>query len=113
MRFAVVMSMIYFLKIESFPWVAQKLDSLDLSRIQSEYVSPKEARKAAKARGVAKGERPYYVRMAIAWLLATALAKIPEQTRQYVNDSRLPEDVIRLYKRKARESFKTRHVNPL
>ena len=112
-RFAVVMSMIYFLEVESFPWVAQKLDSLDLSRIHSEYVSPKEARICGRTTGVAKGERPYYVRMAIAWLLATALAKIPEQTRQYVNDSRLPKDVIRLYKRKARDSFKTRHVNPL
>ena len=60
-----------------------------------------------------KGERPYYVRMAVAWLLASALAKIPEMTRSYVNSCRLPEDVIRLYKRKARESFKTRDVNPL
>ena len=66
-----------------------------------------------KVRGVAKGERPYYVRMAVAWLLATALAKMPEQTRKYVNDCRLPKDVVRLYKRKARESFKTRDVNPL
>ena len=53
------------------------------------------------------------VRMAVAWLLATALAKIPDQTREYVNHCRLPEDVIRLYKRKARESFRTRDVNPL
>ena len=56
---------------------------------------------------------PYYVRMAVAWLLATGLAKIPEMTRAYVSSCRLPEDVIRLYKRKARESFKTRDVNPL
>ena len=112
-RFAVVMSMIFFLDEESFPKVTSKLDSLDFSKIQSEFLSPKEAKSAQKVRGVAKGERPYYVRMAVAWLLATALAKIPEMTRAYVNSCRLPEDVIRLYKRKARESFKTRDVNPL
>ena len=112
-RFAVVMSMIFFLDAESFPKVAARLDSLNFSRIHSEFMSPKEAKHAEQVRGVAKGERPYYVRMAVAWLLATALAKIPEMTRAYVNSCRLPEDVIRLYKRKARESFKTRDVNPL
>ena len=112
-RFAVVMSMIFFLDEESFPKVAARLDSLDFSGIQSEFMSPKEARHADQVRGVAKGERPYYVRMAVAWLLATGLAKIPEMTRAYVNSCRLPEDVIRLYKRKARESFKTRDINPL
>jgi 3-methyladenine DNA glycosylase AlkD len=112
-RFAVVMSMIFFLYAESFQKVIVRLDSIDFSRIQSEFLSPKEAKVAEQARGVAKGERPYYVRMAVAWLLATALAKIPEQTRKYVNDCRLPKDVVRLYKRKARESFKTRDVNPL
>ena len=112
-RFAVVMSMIFFLDEESFPKVTAKLDSIDFSIIKSEFMSPKEANGAEKVRGVAKGEKPYYVRMAVAWLLATALAKMPEQTRKYVNDCRLPEDVIRLYKRKARESFKTRDVNPL
>ena len=112
-RFAVVMSMIFFLDEESFPKVTSKLDSLDLSRIHSEFLSPKEAKHAEQVRGVAKGERPYYVRMAVAWLLATGLAKIPEMTRAYVNSCRLPEDVIRLYKRKARESFKTKDVNPL
>ena len=112
-RFAVVMSMIFFLDEESFPKVSSRLDSLNFSRIQSDFLSPKEAKIAEQVRGVAKGERPYYVRMAVAWLLATALAKMPEQTRKYVNDCRLPEDVIRLYKRKARESFKTKDVNPL
>ena len=112
-RFAVVMSMIFFLDEESFPKVTSRLDFLDFSKIQSEFLSPKEAMLSEKVRGVAKGERPYYVRMAVAWLLATALAKMPEQTRKYVNDCGLPEDVVRLYKRKARESFKTRDVNPL
>ena len=112
-RFAVVMSMIFFLDEESFPKVTARLDSIDFSLIQSEFLSPNEAKGAGKVRGVAKGKSPYYVRMAVAWLLATALAKMPEQTRRYVNGCRLPEDVIRLYKRKARESFKTRDVNPL
>ena len=113
MRFAVVMSMIFFLDAESFQKVTARLDSIDFSRIQSEFLSPKEAKVAEQARGVAKGERPYYVRMSVAWLLATALAKLPEQTRAYVNACNLPEDVIRLYKRKARESFRTRDANPL
>ena len=66
-----------------------------------------------EGKGVAIGEEPYYVRMAIAWLLATALAKIPDFTRAYVNSCNLSEDIIRLYKRKARESLRTRDVNPL
>ena len=112
-RFAVVMSMIFFLDAESFTKVAARLDSLDFSRIHSEFMSPKDAKVVEKVRGVARGERPYYVRMAVAWLLATGLAKIPEMTRAYVNSCRLPEDVIKLYKRKARESYKTKDVNPL
>ena len=112
-RFALVMSMIFFLDVKSFQKVTARLDSIDFSIIKSEFMSPKEANDAEKVRGVAKGERPYYVRMAVAWLLATALAKMPEQTRAYVNACNLPEDVIRLYKRKARESFRTRDVNPL
>ena len=112
-RFALVMSMIFFLDAESFQKVTSRLDSIDFSRIQSEFLSPKEAKVAEQARGVAKGERPYYVRMSVAWQLATALAKLPEQTRAYVNACNLPEDVIRLYKRKARESFRTRDANPL
>ena len=112
-RFAVVMSMIFFLDTESFQKVTARLDSIDFSRIQSEFLSPKEAKVAEQVRGLAKGERPYYVRMAVAWLLATALAKLPDQTRAYVNVCNLPEDVIRLYKRKARESFRTRDANPV
>jgi hypothetical protein len=48
--------------------------------------------------------------MAIAWLLATALAKYPELTRTFVRTTSLPEDVLKLYIRKARESFRTREV---
>lgn len=121
-RFAIVMSMIYFLDAEWFPEVCRMLDELDYGKIRSYY------RKGARSmsghdavnnessgaimQGTALGESPYYVRMAVAWLLATALAKIPDETRAYVNASALPADVRRLYVRKARESFRTRTVSP-
>ena len=53
---------------------------------------------------------PYYVRMGVAWLLATALAKFPDETREFVSSAALPEDIVSLYVRKARESFRTRHI---
>lgn len=53
---------------------------------------------------------PYYVRMGVAWLLATALAKSPDATRRFVNGSSLPDDIIHLYARKARESRITRDI---
>lgn len=56
---------------------------------------------------------PYYVRMGVAWLLATALAKNEEMTREFVRRGLLPHDIIKLYVRKARESFKTRGVNAI
>ena len=63
--------------------------------------------------GAVQGAEPYYVRMGVAWLLATALAKFPDKTRVFVRSSHLPEDVVKLYIRKARESFKTRIVATL
>ena len=121
-RFAIVMSMIYFLDAEGFPGVCRMLDGLDYGRIRSYYRKGgrnmsghdsvnNESPESIK-QGTTLGESPYYVRMAVAWLLATALAKIPEQTRAYVNASELPADVKRLYVRKARESFRTRIVSP-
>lgn len=93
-RFAVVMSMCHFMNEEYLPRIFFRLDALDFGKIQSEYQSP------------------YYVRMGVAWCLATALAKFPDETRAYLRHSRLPEDVIRLYVRKARESFRTRDISP-
>lgn len=61
---------------------------------------------------LAEGE-PYYVRMAIAWLLATALAKFPDETIRFVRESRLPSDIISLYVRKAHESFRTKDISAL
>ena len=95
-RFAIVMSMCYLMKEEWLPAVFGQLEALDLSKIQSEYTSL---------------PSPYYVRMGMAWLLATALAKFPDETRTFVNRSSLTEDVKRLYARKARESFRTRNVS--
>ena len=94
-RFAIVMSMCYLLKKEWLPIVFARLEAVDLSKIQSEYTSL---------------PSPYYVRMGMAWLLATALAKFPNETRAFVNASTLTEDVKRLYARKARESFRTKNV---
>lgn len=113
-RFAIVMSMVHLLDSRWFPKVCAGIDALDFTRIHSDYISVKAARRSGALEagtGVAPGEPPYYVRMAVAWLLATALAKFPDETRRYVNGSRLPEDVKRLYARKARESFRTRTVS--
>ena len=95
-RFATVMSMCYLMKNEWLPVIFGQLEALDLSKIQSEYTSL---------------PSPYYVRMGMAWLLATALAKFPDETRAFVNGSTLTDDVKRLYARKARESFRTREVS--
>ena len=101
-RFAIVMSMCHFLEREWLPRIFNAMEALDFDSIRSDY--PETAVKEAS---------PYYVRMGTAWLLATALAKYPEETRDFVNSSTLPENVIRLYKRKARESFRTRNIPPL
>jgi len=95
-RFAIVMSMCYLLKEEWLECIFHQLDTLDLPTIHSEYTSL---------------PSPYYVRMGMAWLLATALAKYPDATRRFVNASSLTEDVKRLYARKARESFRTKYVS--
>lgn len=114
-RFAVVLSMIYFLDDEWFPMVSANIDSLDLTHILSDYVSEKYGKNpgAPSDKGIAIGEPPYYVRMAVAWLLATALAKIPDMVRTYVRKSSLPKDVIKLYVRKSHESFRTRNVDAI
>lgn len=95
-RFAIVMSMCYLMKEEWLPIIFEQLQGINLSTIHSEYISL---------------PTPYYVRMGMAWLLATALAKFPDQTRSFVNDSALTDDVKRLYARKARESFRTKNVS--
>lgn len=96
-RFAVVFSMCHFLDEKWLDRVFDRIRCIDFDRISSEYRDLKS---------------PYYVRMGVAWLLATALAKFPDRTREFVNSSPCPEDVLKLYVRKARESFRTRTVSP-
>ena len=105
-RFAVVVAMCYFLNKEWLDKVFERINRLDFGRIRSKYKSIKGKPKVAQ-QGTVQGAEPYYVRMGIAWLLATALAKFPEQTRAFVRSSNLPTDVIKLYIRKTRESCRT------
>ena len=111
-RFAVVVAMCYFLNDEWFDKVFERINRLDFGRIKSKYKTVKGKPKVAQ-QGTVQGAEPYYVRMGVAWLLATALAKFPDQTRAFVHSSNLPEDVVKLYIRKARESFRTRTVEAL
>lgn len=111
-RFAVVVAMCYFLNDEWLDRIFERIDRLDFSSIKSKYKTIKGKPKTVQ-QGTVQGAEPYYVRMGVAWLLATALAKFPERTRAYVRASHLPEDVIKLYVRKARESFKTRIIEAM
>ncbi len=111
-RFAVVVAMCYFLNEEWRQRVFTQLNSLDFDRIKSDYKTVKGKPKVAQ-QGTVQGTEPYYVRMGVAWLLATALAKFPDPTRAFVRSSNLPADVVKLYIRKARESFRTRTVEAL
>ena len=108
-RFAVVVSMCYFLNEEWLDKVFERINRLDFGHIKSKYKTVKGKPKMAQ-QGTVQGAEPYYVRMGVAWLLATALAKFPDATRAFVRSSDLPEDVVKLYIRKARESFRTRTV---
>ncbi len=109
-RFAVVVSMCYLLE-SSLNKIFARLDTLDFWKIASEYRFVKKRPEEIQA-GCVLGPEPYYVRMGVAWLLATALAKYPDETRSYVRNCNLPQDVLRLYARKARESFRTRSISP-
>ena len=107
--FAVVVVICYFLGEEWLDKVLERINGLDFGRIKSKYKTVKGKPKEAQ-QGAVQGAEPYYVRMGVAWLLATALAKSPDATRAFVCSSNLPEDVVKLYIRKARESFRTRTV---
>ena len=108
-RFAMVVAMCYFLSDEWLDKVFERINGLDFGRIRSKYKTVKGKPKVAQ-QGTVQGAEPYYVRMGVAWLLATALAKFPDQTRVFVRSSNLPDDVVRLYIRKARESLRTHTV---
>jgi len=89
-RAGIVLMMNHFLTDDTYERTLSEVDSLNL-----------------------KEEEPYYVRMAVAWLLATSLAKHTDRTREFVKESSLPEDIVKLYVRKARESLITRNVPAL
>jgi 3-methyladenine DNA glycosylase AlkD len=95
-RFAAVTAMIRFLDDRHIDRTFEMVEGLSYDSISSSYTGMR--------------IRPYYVKMAVAWLLATALAAAPEKTRAFVAGSTLPDDVVKLYVRKARESFRTRDV---
>ena len=111
-RFAVVVSMCYFINEEWLDKVFERINRLDFERIKSRYKTVKSKPKVAQ-QGTVQGAEPYYVRMGVAWLLATALAKFSDKTRVFVRSSNLPADVVKLYVRKARESFRTRTIEAL
>jgi len=89
-RVAAILSMCHFLEEDSIKRTFEEIDSLGLQE-----------------------DEPYYVRMGIAWLLATALAKNQEATLAFVRHCHLPKDIIKLYVRKARESRITKEVKAL
>lgn len=111
-RFAVVFSMCYFLEPLLLKKVLSRIDTINFDEIKSEYRSIKGKPKNVQE-GSVQGTEPYYVRMAVAWLLATALVRYTSLIREFVATSHLPADVVKLYVRKARESFRTRNVPAL
>ncbi len=113
-RFAVIVSMCYLLD-SRLDDVFARLDAIDFGSIESKYQFVGKRGKSADMKiqsGIVLGPKPYYVRMGVAWLLATALAKYPDRTRTYIRDCRLPKDVLKLYVRKVRESFRTKNTLP-
>lgn len=97
-RFAVVMTMCYLLDENELGKIFVRLEQINFSAIRSEYSMPLSA---------------YYAKMSVAWLLATALAKYPDKVRLLMQKTCLPVDVVGLYKKKVRESLRTRHLPPL
>ena len=85
-RFAVVVVMYYFLNDEWLDKVFARINSLNFGRIKSKYKIIKGKLKEAQ-QGTVQGAEPNYVRMGVAWLLATALAKFPDATRAFVRSS--------------------------
>ncbi len=111
-RFAIVCSMTYMADSEWPEELAATIGALDFDRIGSAYTTCR-TKPSAPQQGTVAGASPYYVRMGVAWLLATLLARFPEHTRKFVRTSHLPDDVIKMYVRKAKESFRTRHISAL
>ena len=97
-RFALVMAMGYYLDAEHIEEIYKTISSIDYAGIQSEYEDLKMT--------------PYYVYMAAGWLMATALYKLPEATRAFANSGKCPSEILKIYVRKAKESFRTKNTSP-
>lgn len=112
-RFALILYMARMMEESNLEKALRLMENIDLDTIRSEYTRGKvRADNPDLCPGLVAGEPPYYVRMGMAWLLATALARYPDTLRSLLAHTRLPEDILRLYVRKARESFRTRTVSP-
>ena len=112
-RFGLILYMSRMMEESSLQEIFKIMERLDLERIRSDYRQGKVSKDSEDlCPGLVAGRPPYYVRMAMAWLMATALAKYPDLTRSLISRTSLPEDVLRLYVRKARESFRTRDISP-
>ena len=112
-RYGLILYMSRMMEEGSLPEIFRLMEGLELEHIHSDYRQGKADRDSPDlCPGTAVGRPPYYARMAMAWLMATALAKYPDTVRTLLSRTRLPEDVLRLYVRKARESFRTRTVSP-
>ena len=98
-RFAMVMSLAHYLEGEYLEKIFRIIKDLKYERISTDYAEMK--------------TRPYYVYMAAGWLMATALYKLPEMTRTFANSGSCPDEILRMYVRKAKESFRTRYTSPL
>ncbi|WP_290541368.1 DNA alkylation repair protein [Alistipes sp.] len=96
-RFALVFSLAHFLDEAHIDRIFHFVERLHYEKIVSAYGDM----------------HPYYVQMAVAWLMATALCKMPEKTRRFANSGKCPPPIIRLYIRKAKESFRTKNMSPL
>lgn len=69
------------------------------------YVSPRWAEEVfLSCERVKKGE--YYVNMAIAWLLSVCYVKMKEETKTYLKNCSLDEEVLKMTKRKILESYR-------
>lgn len=113
MRFALILYMARAMREESLGEMMDIMQGIDQDRIHSDYVQGRPAGKDEDpCCGTVAGRPPFYVRTAMAWLLATALARWPETTRSLLSAASLPDDVLKLYVRKARESFRTRNISP-
>lgn len=72
-----------------------------MNHFADEDFSPELAERVAKVKS-----DEYYVQMMCAWYFATLLAKHEQEILPYFTEKRLDDDVLKLAKKKARESFR-------